>query len=59
MVRKWFGEKDRMSTVKAHISGTHTPDSIREAAKEEYRRRRTEEGASKSEIDSELFELEN
>lgn len=46
----WFDKSDSMKTVKDHIGGRHTPDSIREDAKREYRERRKEEGASEDEI---------
>jgi hypothetical protein len=58
MGKKWFDESDNMRTIKDHLGGKHTPDSIRDDAKREYSERRREEGASEQEIRNELFDLE-
>jgi len=58
MNKQWFDKSDSMQTVKDHLGGKHTPDSIHDDAKREYRERRREEGASDQEIRNELFELE-
>lgn len=59
MATQWFDKRDSMRTVKNHIGGKHTPDSIREDAKKEYRERRQREGASENEIREEIFRLED
>jgi hypothetical protein len=53
----FFDETDNMQTVKDHIGGKHTPDSVREDAEGEYRKRRKAEGASDHEIKKEIYEL--
>jgi len=59
MTAPWFSDDDSMQTVKDHVGGKHTPDSVREDAKKEYADRRREEGASPQEIKDELFDLED
>lgn len=54
----WFNDSDDMKTVKSHVGGRRIPDSIREEAKCEYRKRRKQEGVSDSEIAKELFDLD-
>jgi hypothetical protein len=55
---EWFDNSDTMESVKDHIGGKHTPDSVRDDAKREYRKRRLEQGAEESEVRDELYELE-
>jgi len=55
----WFDDGDSTRTVTDHIGGKHTPDSVRDDAKREYRERRKADGASDSEIKRELYELED
>lgn len=56
MSKRWFDDSDSTQTVKDHLGGKHTPDSIRNDAEREYRERRLEEGASEKEINNDLFE---
>jgi hypothetical protein len=58
MKKVWFDHNDSTQTVENHIAGKHTPDSIRDDAKREYRERCREEGLSEQEISIELFKLE-
>lgn len=54
----WFDKRDSIRTVKDHISGKHTPYSVRQDAKREYMERRKTEGASDDQIKKELYELD-
>lgn len=55
---RWFDNTDSMKTVKDHIGGKHTPHSIRQEAKQEYRERRKKEGASDHQIQKEIYDLD-
>lgn len=55
----WFDEKDSLKTVKDHIGGKHTPDSIKREAREEYRRRMRREGVPEQEIRRRIYDLED
>ena len=55
---QWFDKTDKMKDIKSELGGKHTPDSVREDARREYRKRRKEEGASESTVKRELFDLE-
>ena len=56
---RWFDDNDSMRTVKEHLGGKHTPDSVRDDARREYTERRREEGAPPDEIRRELYDLED
>ena len=53
----WFDKSDSMKIVKNHIGDKHTPHSVREDAKQEYRERRQKEGASEDQIRKEIWDL--
>lgn len=56
---RFFDASDDLKTVKNHIGGKHTPHSVSEEAKQEYKERRKAEGASDSQIKHEIWELES
>lgn len=53
----WFDKSDSMNTVKNHMGDKHTPHSVREDAKQEYRERRRKAGVSEDEIKEEIYNL--
>jgi len=55
----WFDEKDSMKTVVNHIGGKHTPHSVKEDAKREYRERMRDAGLPDKVIDRQILDLED
>lgn len=57
MAIAWFDKSDSLKTVKDNMAGKHTPHSVREAAKQEYRERRREAGVPEDQIREEVYKL--